>query len=141
MPFWERPLETLDRAEWEALCDGCGKCCAHKLEDEDTGEVVATNVACRLLDLESARCKDYRRRRMYVSDCIRLTIRDIDSFAWLPPSCAYVLRAAGKPLPGWHHLISGDPEAVHKAGASVRGRLISEDHAGPLEDHQLPEPL
>lgn len=140
-PFWEKPLASLDRAEWEALCDGCGKCCAHKLEDEDTGAVVATNIGCRLLDLHSAQCKDYRRRRLYVPDCIRLTLRDVDRFAWLPPTCAYVLRADGQPLPDWHYLLTGDRESVHEAGASIRGRLISEDHAGDFEDHILPEPL
>jgi uncharacterized cysteine cluster protein YcgN (CxxCxxCC family) len=134
-PFWERDLASLSRAEWEALCDGCGKCCLAKLEDEDTGEIWLTNVACRLLDTGTARCKDYRHRRALVPDCIRLTPALAERIAWLPDSCAYRLRARGLPLPAWHHLISGDPEAIHRAGASVAGKVISERDAGPLEHH------
>ena len=134
-PFWERDLASLSRDEWEALCDGCGKCCLAKLEDEDTGEIWLTNVACRLLDTRTARCSDYRHRRAMVPDCIRLTPALLEQIAWLPDSCAYRLRAAGKPLPAWHHLVSGDPQAIHRAGASVAGRVISERHAGPLEHH------
>ena len=134
-PFWQRPIESLSRAEWEALCDGCGKCCLHKLEDEDTGEVHFTNVACRLLDTATARCKDYRHRRALVPDCLRLTPRIAAEAEWLPGSCAYRLRAQDQPLPQWHYLISGDREAVHRAGASVAGKVVSEDFAGPLEHH------
>ena len=134
--FWEdTPLAKLDRAQWEALCDGCGKCCIHKLEDADTGELHATNVACRLLDGTTARCKDYRNRRAYVSECVRLTPGNVESIAWLPSTCAYRLRAAGEALPEWHYLVCGDPEAVHRAGQSVRGWTISEDDAGDLEYH------
>ena len=140
-PFWERPLQTLDRAQWEALCDGCGKCCLHKVEDEDTGRVYPTNVACRLLDLKTARCSDYRRRRYFVPDCLRLTRERIDDFAWLPATCAYVLRAEGKPLPPWHYLLTGNRDSIHKAGASVAGRAISEVQAGPLENHIVAQPL
>jgi uncharacterized cysteine cluster protein YcgN (CxxCxxCC family) len=140
--FWEDvPLAKLDRAQWEALCDGCGKCCIHKLEDEDTGELHATNVACRLLDGATARCKDYRNRRAYVSECVRLTPRNVESIAWLPSTCAYRLRAAGEQLPGWHYLVCGDPEAVHRAGQSVRGWTISEDDAGDLEHHLVDREL
>lgn len=136
--FWEdKPLEALDRAEWEALCDGCGKCCVHKLEDEETGELFATNVACKLLDRHSGRCSDYRHRRAYVPECVRLTPKLARTLDWLPDSCAYRLRAEGKPLPDWHHLVSGDPEAVHRAGMSVRGWTVSEAEAGELEDHIL----
>lgn len=134
-PFWRRPLESLSRDEWEALCDGCGKCCLHKLEDDDTGEVHFTNVACRLLDTATARCKDYRHRRALVPDCLRLTPRIAAEATWLPGSCAYRLRAEDRPLPAWHYLISGDREAVHRAGASVAGKVVSEDIAGPLEQH------
>ena len=134
-PFWERPLTSLSREEWEALCDGCGKCCLHKVEDEDTGQIYRTNVACKLLDLSTARCADYRNRRAYVPDCVRLTPRLASSIAWLPDSCAYRLRAAGKPLPAWHYLLSGDSGSVHAAGASVVGKAISETIAGPLEQH------
>ncbi|MEY4501206.1 MAG: hypothetical protein RIS52_1096 [Pseudomonadota bacterium] len=134
--FWEdQPLETLDRAQWEALCDGCGKCCLHKLEDEDTGEVLRTNVACRLLDRRSGRCSNYRHRHAHVPDCIRLTPKTLTTIEWLPESCAYVRRANNLPLPEWHHLNTGDPESIHRAGASVRGWTISEVDAGDLEYH------
>jgi uncharacterized cysteine cluster protein YcgN (CxxCxxCC family) len=133
--FWEQPIDTLSRQEWEALCDGCGKCCLHKVEDEDTGAIYPTNVACKLLDLKTARCRDYRNRKMFVPDCLRLTPRLAEELAWLPDSCAYRLRAAGKPLPDWHYLISGDRETVHAAGASVVGKAISETVAGPLDQH------
>jgi hypothetical protein len=136
--FWEdRPLEALDRAQWEALCDGCGKCCVHKLEDEVTGELFPTNVACKLLDRHSGQCSDYRHRRAYVPECVRLTPKLAATLDWLPPTCAYKLRADGKPLPDWHPLNSGDPDSVHKAGMSVRGWTISETEAGELEDHIL----
>ncbi len=133
--FWELPLDDLSRAEWEALCDGCGKCCLHKLEDEVTGEVFPTNVACRLLDRRSSRCSDYRDRRAYVPDCIRLSRSNIASMDWLPSTCAYRLRNEGQPLKEWHYLISGDPESVHAAGMSVRGWTVTEDEAGDLEQH------
>lgn len=133
--FWELPLEKLDRAEWEALCDGCGRCCLHKLEDADTGEVIATNVACRLLDTRTAQCSDYRNRKAFVPDCLRLTPRIVAEVSWLPPTCAYRLRADGEPLPEWHYLLSGDREAVVRAGVSVAGRVISETDAGPIEHH------
>ncbi len=139
--FWERPIETLTRDEWEALCDCCGKCCLHKVEDEDTGRIYPTNVACKLLDLNSCRCADYRHRRLHVPDCIRLTRRTIDNYPWLPATCAYVLRANGDALPPWHYLVCGDREAVHRAGISVKGRAISELHAGPLENHIVEQPL
>jgi len=134
-PFWEKPLAQLDRAQWEMLCDGCGKCCLHKLEDEETGEFFATNVACKLLDRNSGLCSNYRGRRAFVPDCIRLTADLVDELDWLPSTCAYRLRAEGKKLPEWHHLLSGDRDAVHRAGMSVRGWTISEDEAGELEYH------
>ncbi len=135
--FWEQPLGQLSRAEWEALCDGCGKCCLHKLEDEDTGAVIRTNVACRLLDLTTARCSDYRHRKAFVPDCLRLTPALVEDLPWLPASCAYRLRADGQPLPEWHYLISGNRDSVHQAGASVVGKAISEVIAGPLENHVI----
>jgi len=134
--FWEdRPLGQLDRGQWEALCDGCGKCCLHKLEDEETGEMFATNVACRLLDRATAQCSDYRHRRTYVPDCVRLTADNVDTIDWLPSTCAYRLRAEGKPLPDWHYLVCGDRDAVRRAGQSVAGWTISESDAGELEHH------
>jgi uncharacterized cysteine cluster protein YcgN (CxxCxxCC family) len=136
--FWEdRPLEALDRAQWEALCDGCGKCCVHKLEDDETGELFPTNVACKLLDRHSGRCSNYRHRRAFVPECVRLTPKLAATLDWLPDTCAYRLRAEGKPLADWHPLNSGDPESVHKAGISVRGWTVSEVDAGELEDHIL----
>ncbi len=134
-PFWERPIETLNREEWEALCDGCGQCCLHKVEDADTGEIYHTNVACKLLNLKTAQCSDYPHRHKFVPDCLKLTPKSAGNLAWLPPSCAYRLRADGDPLPEWHYLVCGDREAVHKAGMSVAGKAISETVAGPLENH------
>jgi len=133
--FWELPIGALDRKEWEALCDGCGKCCIHKLEDEVTGELFPTNVACRLLDRHSCRCTNYRFRKAYVPDCVRLDARSLGTIDWLPTTCAYRLRGEGKPLPEWHYLICGDREAVHDAGMSVRGWTVGEDEVGDLEHH------
>ena len=134
--FWEtRTLAELDRGQWEALCDGCGKCCLHKLEDEDSGELHPTNVACKLLDRRTAQCRDYGNRRAYVPDCVRLDIGNVFTTDWLPATCAYRLRAHGEPLPGWHYLVCGDREAVHRAGESTRGWTVSEDDAGDLEYH------
>ncbi|MXO49755.1 YcgN family cysteine cluster protein [Erythrobacter gaetbuli] len=133
--FWELPLAKLNQEEWEALCDGCGRCCLHKVEYEDTGEIEETNVACTLLDCQTARCKDYKNRKAFVPDCLRLTLKLVDKVPWLPDTCAYRRRADDRPLPGWHYLLTGDREAVIRAGVSVAGRVISEDEAGPLEHH------
>ena len=133
--FWELPLGELNRAEWESLCDGCGHCCLHKLEDEETGEIAGTNVACKLLDTETARCTDYRHRKAYVPDCLRLTLKLVDTVPWLPGTCAYRLRAEGRPLPEWHPLLTGSREAMIAAGACVAGTVVSERDAGPLEHH------
>ncbi|MEM6858945.1 MAG: YcgN family cysteine cluster protein [Pseudomonadota bacterium] len=133
--FWELPLGELDRAEWEALCDGCGQCCTHKIEDADTGEIEHTNVACKLLDTGTAECSNYRNRKAFVPDCLRLTLAIVEDVPWLPATCAYRIRAAGRPLPSWHYLICGDQEAVKRVGVSVAGRVVSETKAGPLEHH------
>ncbi|RIV77939.1 YcgN family cysteine cluster protein [Pelagerythrobacter aerophilus] len=133
--FWERPLAELSREEWEALCDGCGRCCLHKIEDADTGEIEDTNVACKLLDTGTARCRDYRNRKAFVPDCLRLTLKIVGTVSWLPETCAYRRRAADEPLPEWHPLLTGDPDSVKRAGASVAGRVVSETDAGPLEHH------
>ena len=133
--FWERPLAELNPREWEALCDGCGRCCLHKMEDADTGAIEDTNVACRLLDCETAQCRDYVHRKTFVPDCLRLTLKIVEDVPWLPETCAYRLRAEGKPLRAWHYLLSGDREAVVRAGVSVAGRVVSETEAGPLEHH------
>jgi uncharacterized cysteine cluster protein YcgN (CxxCxxCC family) len=133
--FWELPIDALDRDEWEALCDGCGRCCLHKLEDEDTGYVVETNVACRLLDTATAQCSNYRHRKAFVPDCLRLTPELVRRVPWLPSTCAYRRRADGNPIPDWHPLLTGDDTAMKAAGACVAGRCISEVDAGPLEHH------
>jgi hypothetical protein len=128
-PFWEtKTLAELSVDEWESLCDGCGRCCLRKLEDEETGEVAYTDVACRLLDCETCRCRRYGERLSLVDDCIGLTPGDEAQLAWMPSTCAYRLVAAGKPLPDWHPLVSGCAETVHAAGISVRGRCTSELH-------------
>lgn len=140
-PFWEKPLRSLDRGEWEALCDGCARCCVHKLEDEESGLLYATNVACRLLDLKSGRCMDYSNRKKMVADCVQIDRSNLDRLDWLPETCAYRLRADGKPLPEWHYLISRSRETVHEAGQSTRGWTVSEDDAGELEWHVVDRPL
>lgn len=140
-PFWEAPLESLDRGQWEALCDGCGKCCLLKAEDEDDGQIYMTNIACKLLDLQDAQCSDYRHRKFHVPDCVRLTRNKLEEFDWLPDSCAYKMRARNLPLPAWHYLVSGDRESIHAAGKSIRGKVIPESKAGPLEQHILDAPL
>ncbi len=133
--FWELPLDDLSRAEWEALCDGCGRCCLHKLEDEETGAVVETNVACKLLDTGTARCTNYRHRKAFVPDCLRLTPRLVKQVPWLPETCAYRRRAEDRPIPRWHPLLTGSSEAMIAAGACVAGRVVREEEAGPLEHH------
>lgn len=139
--FWEKPLRQLDKGEWEALCDSCGRCCLHKLEDDETGELFPTNVACKLLDRRNGRCVDYSRRKARVADCVVLDRDKLHALDWLPETCAYRLRAAGKPLPQWHYLISGSRETVHEAGQSTRGWTISEDDAGELEFHMVDREL
>jgi len=139
--FWELPLGDLNREEWEALCDGCGKCCLHKLEEAETGRLYPTNVACRLLDRRSCRCKDYKHRRVFVPDCVRLDADKLAGIDWLPSTCAYRLRADGEPLKDWHYLVCGDREEVHRAGMSVRGWTVTEDEAGDLEHHLVDREL
>ncbi len=128
-------MSSMSAEEWESLCDGCGKCCLHKLEDEDTGEIAYTNVACRLLNLGTAQCKNYGNRRAFVPDCVQLTAAAVSTLRWLPSTCAYRLLAEGKDLPWWHPLVSGRADTVHEAGISVRGRVIAENRAGPLDYH------
>jgi uncharacterized cysteine cluster protein YcgN (CxxCxxCC family) len=125
------PLGELNPAQWEALCDGCAKCCLHKLEDEDTAEVFYTKVRCQYLDEEQCRCTDYKRRSVLVPNCIHLLAEEVAGYDWLPSTCAYRLRANNEPLPQWHPLVSGDPESVHSAGISIRGRSISDEYVHP----------
>ncbi len=129
--FWKtKTLEQMSSAEWESLCDGCALCCMNKIEDEDSGEIFYTNSACELLDLSSCRCSDYQNRLRKVPDCLQLTVTNIDSYDWLPTSCAYRRLANGEDLADWHPLISGRPESVHEAGISMLGQMV------PDEDHE-----
>ncbi|MBC7662147.1 MAG: YcgN family cysteine cluster protein [Chitinophagaceae bacterium] len=135
LPFWkEKSLEQMSTTEWESLCDGCGKCCLHKIEDEDTGEIAYTNVACRLLDSKSCRCSNYSKRIHFVKDCQVLNPKKVRRLNWLPSTCAYKIVAEGRDLPSWHPLISGTRDSVHKAGVSVKNKIVSEDHVKDLED-------
>ncbi|HEV2365313.1 MAG TPA: YcgN family cysteine cluster protein [Caulobacteraceae bacterium] len=135
LPFWEtKPLAAMTVAEWESLCDGCGLCCLVRVEDEDTGEVIPTRVACRLFDSQSCRCTDYVHRHARVPDCIKLTPHNVDALPWMPPSCAYRRLAEGKPLPEWHPLITGDADSVHSAGVSVRGKTLGEANLADPDD-------
>jgi uncharacterized cysteine cluster protein YcgN (CxxCxxCC family) len=127
--YWQnKGLEEMSSAEWEALCDGCGRCCLVKLEDEDTAKIHYTDVGCTLLDGATCRCRDYPNRQNEVPDCVRLTPDVVRDLNWLPSTCAYRLLADGKDLPDWHPLVSGDPESVHRAGVSVRERISASEN-------------
>ncbi len=143
--FWETvPLKKMTRDEWEALCDGCGKCCMNKLEDEDTGEVALTRVACRLFDDTTCQCAQYPIRHQFVPECIVLKPTNMDAnLYWMPETCAYKLLWQGKPLYPWHPLISGTPESVHAAGVSMQQRTVAEFEVSEddWEDHIIEEPL
>lgn len=135
-PFWKtKSLSEMTQSEWERLCDGCGQCCLHKLEDVDTGTIAVTDVACAYLDLDSCRCRDYANRSVNVPDCVTLTAATIATLHWMPESCAYRRLAEGQDLAWWHPLVSGDPETVHEAGISIRGRAVSEETVDDLEEH------
>lgn len=135
LPFWKtKSLGEMSGPEWESLCDGCGRCCLVKLEDEDTGIIHFTDISCRLLDTDSCRCRDYPNRQAFVHDCIRLTVEEVDRLPWLPPTCAYRLVREGADLYWWHPLVSGDPDTVHMAGVSLRGRAITSEEDLPEED-------
>jgi uncharacterized cysteine cluster protein YcgN (CxxCxxCC family) len=143
-PFWKtKRLDEMSPLEWESLCDGCGLCCLNKLEDWDSGEVVFTSVACRLLDGTSCRCTDYPNRQAIVPDCIQLTPAEVNDIGWLPPTCGYRLVRDGVDLYWWHPLVSGNPETVHQAGISARGRTVSETQVDvdDFEDYLVDWPL
>ena len=132
MTFWEeKSLEEMSQAEWEALCDGCGRCCLIKLEDEDSGEILNSDVRCRLLDDETCRCSDYERRQEKVADCIKLTLDNVREIEWIPPTCAYRRMAEGKGLAWWHPLVCGNSEMIVAIGVSVKGRTVAEEDVQP----------
>jgi len=135
-PFWhEKTLTGMSVEEWESLCDGCARCCLEKLEDSETGEISYTNIGCGLLDSNACRCTNYTERKRFMPDCEQLTPANIHFLKWMPSTCAYKLLAEGKDLPDWHPLVSGDPDSVHRAGFSVRGRAVAAEDAGEFEDH------
>jgi uncharacterized cysteine cluster protein YcgN (CxxCxxCC family) len=128
VPFWRRKaMKDMTATEWESLCDGCGRCCLNKLQEEGSDRTYYTDVGCRLLDGQTCRCTDYAHRQAKVRDCVRLTPRNVRRLKWLPPTCGYRLVAEGKDLAWWHPLVSGDPETVHTAGVSVRGRVAASE--------------
>ena len=140
-PFWTtKRLSQMTPEEWESLCDGCGRCCLHKLRDDATDALSFTRVACKLLDLHDCNCTDYARRQEKVPDCVALTPDALDDIDWLPPTCAYRRVQEGRGLAWWHPLVSGDPDTVHQAGISVRDRVVSEEFSGPLEVHVVDWP-
>jgi len=131
-PFWRRKaMSEMTRAEWESLCDGCGRCCLIKLIEEDTNDTLFTDLSCKLFNSENCRCRDYSHRQVKVKDCVRLTPRNVRRLKWLPPTCGYRLVAEGKDLAWWHPLVSGDPETVHQAGISARGRVSGSEEGVP----------
>jgi uncharacterized cysteine cluster protein YcgN (CxxCxxCC family) len=143
MPFWEeKTLTEMTPTEWESLCDGCGRCCLVKLEDEDSGTIITSDVHCQLLDGETCRCSDYPNRQKKVADCIKLTPENVTTIAWIPKTCAYRRLAEGKGLAWWHPLISGDAETIVDVGVSVRGRTVNEltVEPGEWEDHAVDWP-
>jgi uncharacterized cysteine cluster protein YcgN (CxxCxxCC family) len=135
--FWQTtPLDQMTPGQWESLCDGCGKCCVIKLEDADDGTVHYTDIGCKLLDNDTCRCKDYANRKTVVPDCIILTPGDLDAVPWMPSTCAYRLIHEGRPLPEWHHLVTGDPMSIHRAGQSVSGKIFFE---GDVDEDDYPD--
>jgi uncharacterized cysteine cluster protein YcgN (CxxCxxCC family) len=136
IPFWQyKTLSEMSSDEWDSLCDGCAKCCLHKIEDGNDGEIFYTNVACNQLNLSSCQCKNFSKRTVLVDDCIELTKEKLASLNWLPKSCAYRLLYEGKALPWWHPLVSGDLNSVHTAGISVKGRCVPEADIIDFEDY------
>ncbi len=136
MPFWKtKKLAEMTTEEWESLCDNCGQCCLHKLEDEDTGQIAFTRVVCNLIDLDTCRCTRYSERTWLVPECLDLKQHDFAAYNWLPPTCAYRLLSDGEALPSWHPLISKNTASIKKAGASISSYAIKEADVDDLEDH------
>lgn len=137
--FWEKPLADLNREEWEALCDGCGRCCLKKLQDEHTEKTLYTRVVCRYLDQQTCSCKAYGRRQKLVPECLVLDLNMLGDLHWIPDTCAYRLRLENKPLPEWHPLMTGSRTAMREAGITVGGKVISEEyvHEQGLEEHVI----
>lgn len=136
-PFWrEKPLDEMTNEEWESLCDGCGKCCMIRLEDEDSGKIADTNIACKLFERTECTCSDYLNRCTLVPDCVKLTPDNLAALDWMPKTCTYRLVFEGYELPPWHHLITGDRESIHQAGMSVRDRTVSEEEVAPDDAEQ-----
>ena len=139
--FWKRKaLGEMTKEEWEAVCDGCGRCCLNKLEEKTTGEIFHTDVACRLLDPETCRCTNYENRKKFVPECQILTSRNLNKYSWLPSTCAYRLLQEGRELFWWHPRVSGNPQSVHDAGISVQNRVVSERECDDLENHVVSWP-
>lgn len=125
--YWRHlSLREMSKKQWEDLCDGCGKCCLIKLEDEENMVTEFTNIACQLLDEKTCRCKNYSKRHQIVRDCIKLTPKKVEALSWLPNTCSYRLIHEGKDLPSWHHLKTGNYQSIHKADASVKNKIVSE---------------
>ncbi|AMO81334.1 YcgN family cysteine cluster protein [Obesumbacterium proteus] len=142
LPFWqEKTLAEMSNDEWESLCDGCGQCCLHKLQDEDTDEIYFTNVACNLLNIKTCQCRHYERRFEYEEDCIKLTRENLETFEWLPPTCAYRMVHEGKDLPEWHPLKVGSKKAMHAERISVRYIAVRESEVNDWEDHIMNKPF
>ncbi|PHS17522.1 MAG: hypothetical protein COA86_09525 [Kangiella sp.] len=136
--FWETiPFDQLDQKQWESLCDGCGQCCAHKLQDDETEEVFLTNVVCQYLDHQTCHCSVYENRHQYVPDCIKITPENAKTLNWIPETCAYRLVANGKPLPEWHPLVVGDRASTKQANMTILNKVISEEDVemDDLEDY------
>lgn len=137
IPFWEKPLDSLNAEQWEQLCDGCGRCCLKKLVAEDSDEIFYTRIVCRYFDQQSSRCQCYSARNQKVPDCLVVKNSNINELNWMPETCAYKLRHQGKPLYDWHPLIAGNRIAMERAGISIRGKVLSEEyvHQHGMEEH------
>ena len=135
-PFWKtKTLEEMTPAEWEAICDGCAKCCLLKLEDEESGDIAYTRLHCKLLDADTCRCSNYSARKRHVPDCVILTPKSVSELKWMPGTCAYKVLHEGGQLPDWHHLVCGDRDRIHQEGQSIKGRTVCEETV--LDEDQI----